>query len=102
MQVPDPLERRRILTETVALRAGSDGATLANARRAWENFRKFAQERGLPNDGLPASAALVASYLKSEGERAERMGAALKVAPRLRIRDVWGCYVAQREAATSD
>ena len=70
VQVPDPLERRRILTETVALRAGSDGATLANARRAWENFRKFAQERGLPNDGLPASAALVASYLKSEGERA--------------------------------
>jgi len=70
LQVPDPHERKRILKETVALRAGSDGATLANARRAWESFRSFAQERGLPNDGLPASAALVASYLKSEGERA--------------------------------
>ena len=71
-QVPDAQERRRILTETVALRAGSDGATLANARRAWESFKAFTQERELPNDGLPASAALVASYLKSEGERAAR------------------------------
>ena len=70
LQVPDPHERKRILKETVALRAGSDGATLANARRAWESFRSFAQERGLLNDGLPASAALVASYLKNEGERA--------------------------------
>ena len=48
---------RAVIAETVALRAGSDGATLANARRAWETFKAFVQERGLPNDGLPASAA---------------------------------------------
>jgi hypothetical protein len=53
VQVPDPLERQKIIAETVALRAGSDGATLANARRAWETFKAFVQERGLPNDGLP-------------------------------------------------
>ena len=70
MQVPDPVDRAKTLADAVALKAGSDGASLANARRALEAFTKYADGLNLPDFGLPATSALVASFLRSEGQRA--------------------------------
>ena len=54
----------------IALKAGSDGSSLANARRAWSAFLEYAGELKLPDCGLPATSALVASFLRSESRRA--------------------------------
>ena len=70
MQVPDPVDRAKTLADAVALKAGSDGASLANARRALEAFTKYTGGLNLPDFGLPATSALVASFLRSEGQRA--------------------------------
>jgi hypothetical protein len=69
-QVPSAADRLQLLQDAVALKAGSDGATLANARRAWEAYCAFADARALPDHGLPASAAVIASFLREEAKRA--------------------------------
>ena len=69
-QVPSAERRLQLVKDAVALKAGTDGATLANARRAWEAYLSFAETQGLPNKGIPASAALVATFLREEGVRA--------------------------------
>ena len=69
-QMPDPKTREALVRQTVALKAGPDGATVANAVRAWHAYTEFAALHKLPNQGLPGSAAFVASFLKSEATRA--------------------------------
>ena len=69
-QLPREAERKAALSDAVAFKAGSDGATLANARRAWVAYMQYASARGLPDSGLPASAAFVASFLHAERLRA--------------------------------
>ena len=69
-QVSDPEDRAKTLYDAVALKAGSDGSSLSNARRAWVAFREYATSLDLPDSGLPAKPALVASFLRSEATRA--------------------------------
>ena len=69
-QLPCPEERLVVLKSAVAHKAGPDGATLGAAVRAWVAYKSYAQGRGLPNEGLPGSAALVAAFLVAEGKRA--------------------------------
>ena len=69
-QMPDPQTREALVRQTVALKAGPDGATVANAVRAWHAYTEFAALHKLPNQGLPGSAAFVASFLTSEATRA--------------------------------
>ena len=63
-QVPDPAERRIALVEALKSKAGSDGASLGKARRAFEKLSEFARERGVPNHGLPATAVFVFTFLR--------------------------------------
>ena len=69
-QVSDPEDRAKTLYDAVALKAGSDGSSLSNARRAWSAFLEYATNLELPDSGLPATPALVASFLRSEAARA--------------------------------
>ena len=69
-QLPGEAELKAALSDAVASKAGSDGATLANARRAWVAYMQYASARGLPDSGLPASATFVASFLHAERLRA--------------------------------
>ena len=71
-QVSDANERARLLADAVALKAGPDGATLGNAVRAWSAYAAYAADRHLPGQGLPGTAALVASFLKAEAQRAAK------------------------------
>ena len=63
-QIPDPAERRIALVEALKSKAGSDGAALSKARRAFEKLSEFARERGVPNHGLPATAVFVFTFLR--------------------------------------
>ena len=69
-QLPDLEARDALIREAVALKAGPDGATLGNAVRAWSAYVAFAASENVPNQGLPGSAAFVASFLRSEAARA--------------------------------
>ena len=69
-QLPDLEEREALIREAVALKAGPDGATLGNAVRAWSAYVAYAEAQKVQNQGLPGSAAFVASFLRSEAERA--------------------------------
>ena len=69
-QIPDLEERDALLREAVGLKAGPDGATLGNAVRAWVAYVAFAEAQKVPNQGLPGTAAFVASFLRSEAKRA--------------------------------
>ncbi len=69
-QVRDPEDRAKTLFDAVALKAGPDGSSLANARRAWSAFKEYATGLSLPDSGLPAKPALVASFLRAEAQRA--------------------------------
>ena len=60
------------LADAVALKAGPDGATLGNAVRAWSAYAAYAADRHLSDQGLPGTAALVASFLKAEAQRAAK------------------------------
>ena len=51
-QLPREAERKAALSDAVAFKAGSDRATLANARRAWVAYMQYASARGLPDSGL--------------------------------------------------
>ena len=50
--------------EALKSKAGSDGAALSKARRAFEKLSEFARERGVPNHGLPANAVFVFTFLR--------------------------------------
>ena len=50
--------------EALKSKAGSDGAPLGKARRAFEKLSEFARERGVPNHGLPATAVFVFTFLR--------------------------------------
>ena len=69
-QLPDLEERAALIREAVALKAGPDGATLGNAVRAWVAYVAYAEAQKVPNQGLPGTAAFVASFLRSEAKRA--------------------------------
>ena len=69
-QLPDLEERKALIREAVALKAGPDGATLGNAVRAWSAYVAHAEVQKVQNQGLPGSAAFVASFLRSEAKRA--------------------------------
>ena len=63
-QIPDPAERKIALVEALKSKAGSDGAALGKARRAFEKLSEFARERRVPNHGLLASAVFVFTFLR--------------------------------------
>jgi hypothetical protein len=63
IQVPDPAERHRDLVQALRHCGGPDGASLDKAKKALERLRDFATARGIPDGGLPASGALVATLL---------------------------------------
>ena len=63
-QIPDPAERTIALVEALRSKAGSDGAALGKARRAFEKLSEFARERKMPNHGLSATAVFVFTFLR--------------------------------------
>jgi hypothetical protein len=73
-QVPDPTERRIALVEALRSKAGSDGAALGKARRAFAKLSEFARERGEPNHGLPATAVFVFTFLRWIDDKALQKG----------------------------
>ena len=88
-QVPCPVERARIVAAAVAHKAGPDGGSLEAAMRAWSAFVEFVSARGLPHYGLPASAALVASFLTHEGATAKGSQGGASVANSRRVGLLW-------------
>ena len=88
-QVPCPAERAALLESAVSLRAGPDGGSLEAAARAWVAFTAFVRARDLPNHGLPASAALVASFLVQEGTNASGSQGGASVANSRRVGLLW-------------
>ena len=88
-QVPSREERLKLTAAAVALRAGPDGGSLESATRAWTAFAAFALARGLPDHGLPASAALVASFLSHEGAKASGSQGGSTVANSRRVGLLW-------------
>ena len=79
----------------LAHRAGKDGGSLESATRAWRAFSAVVKAKGLPNHGMPASAALVGSFLAHEAASAtgsQGVSYVTLASCSGRIR----CYVAQR------
>jgi len=69
-QLPSQAERTAVLKAAVAFKAGPDGGTLAAACRAWIAYRRYADEQGVPNHGLPGSRGFIAAFIRAELERA--------------------------------
>jgi hypothetical protein len=61
-----------LLAKLIRTKAGPEGGDAHKAIRAWRLLQKAAQERGLPDCGLPSSPALVAEIVASELCRALR------------------------------
>ena len=71
-QVPDPLRRRELAVAMLRGKAGPKGDRAKRALRSWRLLQTAAAARGLPNGGMPASAALVADICRAELQRAQR------------------------------
>ena len=88
-QVSDPEDRAKTLYDAVALKAGSDGSSLSNARRAWLAFLEYATSLELPDSGLPAKPALVAPASCVRRLHEPPPAQEPRAAPRLRILAAW-------------
>lgn len=73
-QLPDAAARHRLLLQAILHKGGPEGQTTDKARRAWRLLAARAAEDSLPDDALPASAAIVASVVGAELERAQLSG----------------------------
>ena len=69
---PAAMARVRIAATALLAKAGPDGANAAQGLKAWRLLRAFAAARGLPEDGLPAEASLVAEIVAGDMLRAVR------------------------------
>ena len=74
-----PAESMRLFAGLLALKGGPTGAKLGKALRTWRLHVATAEARGLPNFGLPATAALCAQVVTAEMDRARREGNAPKM-----------------------
>ena len=88
-QVPSQEERDSLAAAAIAHRAGPDGGSLESAARAWRAFLAFVKARGLPNHGMPASAALVGSFLAHEAANATGSQGGSSVANSRRVGLLW-------------
>ena len=71
-QVPSASVQRALVLRRYRAKGGPDGGAIAKAHRAWRLLKARAAKDRLRRDGLPASAALVASIVRAEARRAKR------------------------------
>ena len=70
VQVPDKEERFSLTVTALELKAGPEGENAKKGLRAWNLLAERVQKLGLPDGGLPAGEALVASIIRDESRRA--------------------------------
>ena len=73
-QLPREAERKAALSDAVAFKAGSDGATLANARRAWVAYMQYARVRVVCARFWLTSIGGLSRELSARGEAACSLG----------------------------
>jgi hypothetical protein len=88
-QVPCAERRAALLRAAIAHKAGPDGGTLEGAVRAWHAFQEFVLENEVEDGGLPASAALIASFLVDSAEKAQGSAGGTTVANNRRVGLLW-------------